>query len=261
MLRKAKLKAASAVAALFLVLGGLPHHKALAAEHVDLALALVADVSGSVDEHRFRLQRDGYAAALMSADVLRAIAGGPSGAIALAFIEFAGPNDQKVVVDWTMLRDAESAAIVADLIRSEPRSFHGGTAIGAAIDFTAARFAVRDIEADRRVIDVSGDGTNNDGPPVTRARDDTVAAGITINGVAILSPEGLDMHTNPRGGLLAYYQAEVVGGPGAFAVAAESLSAFVHVIENKLIREIAGDSGPRGHAQAMPAGDLADGLR
>jgi hypothetical protein len=246
-----------------ILLGGLPVHTALAAEHVDVALVLVADVSASVDEHRFRLQRDGYAAALTSDEVMRAIAGGPSRAIALSFIEFASSNNQKIVIDWIVLRDVESAGIIADLIRSEPRSFQGGTAIGAAIDFSAAQLAASGIAAERRVIDVSGDGTNNDGRPVTQARDEAVAAGITINGIAILSnPEGLDSHTNPPGGLLAYYGENVVGGPGAFALAAENFVAFAQAIQSKLIREIAGESGPYGHrhAQAIPAGERAEAL-
>lgn len=260
MLTKAKLTTIWVLATM--LAGGLPHHEASAAEHVDLALVLAADVSGSVDEHRFRLQRDGYAAALTSNDVLSAIAGGPSRAIAVAFVEFASSNNQKVVIDWTVLRDAESAAIVAELIRSEPRSFQGGTAIGEAIRFSMARFAAGAVDAERRVIDVSGDGTNNDGRPVTQARDDAIAAGITVNGIAILSPENLDSHTNPPGGLLTYYTENVVGGPGAFALAAENFSAFAQAIRNKLIREIAGDSDldRHGYAQAMPAADDLDML-
>jgi hypothetical protein len=253
---KAKLMAVFMLAVM--LLGGLPDRGAHAEGHVDLALALVADVSGSVDDHKFRLQRDGYAAALISDDVLRAIASGPNGTIALAFIEFASADNQQVVIDWTVLRDAESATIVAELIRTEPRSFQGGTAIGAAVDFAAAQLAASGIEADRRVIDVSGDGTNNDGFPVTQARDAAVAAGITINGIAILSPEALDSHTNPPGGLLAYYKENVIGGPGAFALAAENFSTFAKAIQNKLIREIAGDSHAEGHAQAWLAGDAFD---
>lgn len=256
MLIKAKLSAMWMLAAL--LFGGLPHREPFAAEHVDLALVLLSDVSGSVDEHKFRLQRDGYAAALTSEDVLQAIASGPSGAVAIAFIEFASSFSQKVVVDWTVLRDAESASIVADLIRTEPRSFQGGTAIGAAVDFAAAQFDIAGIEAERRIIDVSGDGTNNDGRPVTRARDEALAAGITINGIAILSPESLDSHTNPPGGLLEYYKEDVVGGPGAFALAAKSFSAFADAIRNKLMREIADDSRPQGHAQALPPEAVAD---
>ena len=237
-----------------LLLGGLPDRAAHAGEHVDLALALVADVSGSVDEQKFRLQRDGYAAALTSDDVLRAIASGPSGTIALAFIEFSSMDNQQVVIDWTVLRDAESATIVAELIRSEPRSFQGGTAIGAAIEFGAAQLAASGIEAERRIIDVSGDGTNNDGFPVAQARDAAVAAGITVNGIAILTPESLDSHTNPPGGLLAYYKENIIGGPGAFALAAENFTAFARAIQHKLVREIAGDSPAEGHAQAWLAG-------
>lgn len=246
-----KVKLASA---LLLSAALLVSQVATAAERVDLALVLAVDVSASVNDQRFHLQREGYAAALTNSDVLRAISGGPHGTIALAFIEWAGAYQQKVVLGWTVIRSSEDATIIANMIRAAPRSFEGSTAIGAAIDFGAQQFATGSVQAERRIIDVSGDGTNNDGPSVTRARDQAVAAGITINGLAILvDPTVLDSHSNPPGGLPAYYGENVIGGPGAFVMAVENPEIFTLAIRDKLIREIAMDPAAPMVARVAPA--------
>lgn len=239
--------------ALFLAAALLVARQVAAAERVDLALVLAVDVSASVNDQRFHLQREGYAAALTNPDLLRAIAGGPRGTIALAFVEWAGAYQQKVVLGWTTLRGAEDASIIADTIRTAPRSFEGSTAIGAAIEFGVQQLATSGVEAERRVIDVSGDGTNNDGPSVMRARDEAVAAGITINGLAILvDPAVLDSHSNPPGGLPAYYGENVIGGPGAFVMAVEDPETFTLAIRDKLMREIAMDPVVPMLARAIP---------
>jgi hypothetical protein len=150
------------------------------AKPVDLALVLAADVSGSVDEGEFQLQRQGYAAAIRNQQVLSAILSGTNKAIALCFIEWAGAREQQVVVDWTIIRDSAIAADFATKLLAAPRSFSGSTVIGAAIDAAIRKHADSRIESRRRTIDVSGDGDNNQGRPDTEARDDAIAAGITV---------------------------------------------------------------------------------
>jgi hypothetical protein len=213
-----------------------------AAEKVDLALVLAADVSRSIDSGEFDLQRQGYAKALSDPRVLRAIVGGRHHAIAVTFVEWAGPEDQNTVVDWTVVRDEETAGIVAAAMRAAPRSFVGRTAIGSAIDFARQRLAAAPVEAEKRVIDVSGDGTSNSGRPVTDARDEAVAGGITINGLAIinnkLSP-AYSFHTHPPGGLPKYYEDHVIGGTGAFLIQIEDFDSFADAITRKLVAEIA----------------------
>jgi hypothetical protein len=213
------------------------------AEPVDLMLVLAADVSRSIDDEEFNLQRKGYAAAMTDPQVLRAISGGRHHAIAITFLEWSGASDQNVIVDWTVVRDEEAAAAIASTIVAAPRSFVGRTSISAAIDFAVHRLQAAPAESDRRVIDVSGDGTSNSGRSVTEARDDAVAAGITINGLAIAnnrSSPGYAFHTQPPGGLPKYYQENVIGGPGAFLISVEDFHSFADAITRKLVAEIAG---------------------
>jgi hypothetical protein len=213
------------------------------AETVDLLLVLAADVSRSIDDVEFNLQRKGYAAAMTDPQVLRAIVGGRNHAIAVTFIEWSGAADQNVVVDWTVVRDEEAAGSVAATMLSAPRSFLGRTAIGSAIDFAMERFAAAPAAADKRIIDVSGDGTNNSGRNVTDARDEALAQNVTINGLAIINTQanpGYAFHTQPPGGLPKYYQDNVIGGPGAFLLVVENFDSFADAITRKLITEIAG---------------------
>src|SRR5271155_409698 len=151
---------------------------------VDLEVILAADVSRSIDDAEFDLQRKGYAAALSDPRVLAAIHGRPGAAIGVSFIEWSGDEDQQVVVDWTEIRDEEDAGSMAAAILAAPRSFMGRTSISAAIDFAMAHFAKSKWQASRRIIDVSGDGTNNSGRAVTEARDQAISQGVTINGLA-----------------------------------------------------------------------------
>jgi hypothetical protein len=231
---------AAALACLIGVVGGPIGARA---EPVDLLLVLAADVSRSVDEEEFNLQRKGYAQAMTDPRVLRAIAGGRHHAIAVTFIEWSGAADQNVVVDWTTVRDEEGAAGVSATMLSAPRSFLGRTSISAAIDFAMQRLAAAPDQSDKRVIDVSGDGTNNAGRAITEARDEAIAAGVTINGLAIIntrSSPGYAFHTQPPGGLPKYYEENVIGGPGAFLVHIEDFESFSEAITRKLISEIAG---------------------
>jgi hypothetical protein len=238
----------SMIVALLVLLGsGVFARSALADDRVDLLLVLAADISRSVDDRKFRLQRDGYAAAITDPRVVRAMAGGPMGRIAICFMEWAGDTDQVVVMDWTSVATADEAAVVAKRIKDAPRAFMGRTSISGAIDHSLGLLARSPFQSERRVIDVSGDGTNNSGRPVTEARDGAIAQGVTINGLVILSEIPLatnPMHTHPPGGLTQYYEKNVVGGPGAFVVEAESFEAFGQLLISKLIKEIA-EAAPR----------------
>ena len=212
------------------------------AQTVDLQLILAADVSISVDNEEFRLQREGYAAAITSVPVLEAIRSGPHHAIAVTFIEWSGPSKQRIVADWTVIRDGEMATILANALRTAPRSFADATAIGSAIDFAMKQFERSGLESERRIIDVSGDGDNNSGRPVEYARDDAVKAKVTINGLAIVNEHplpGFIGHVQPVGGIGHYYRTRVAGGPGSFVFQIESFGGFAEAIERKLVAEIA----------------------
>jgi hypothetical protein len=232
---------------LLFVLAGGP----AGAETVDLQLVLAADVSRSMTEEQFKLQRQGYAAALTDERVLRAITSGPHRAVAITFVEFAGASDQKIVIDWTVVRDIESAGAFSDILMTAPRSFYGWTSISAVIDFAVKRIETSGIESERHAIDVSGDGTNNSGRSVAAARDDAVAQGIVINGLPIInnSPTTFNPeHTHPQGGLAEYYRQNVIGGPGAFQMVVEGFDTFAEVITKKLISEIAAAPPRAQHA-------------
>jgi hypothetical protein len=224
------------------------------AETVDLLLVLAADVSRSIDDAEFNLQRKGYAAAITDPQVLRAIVGGRNHAIAVTFIEWSGAADQNVVVDWTVVRDEEAAGGVAATMLTAPRSFLGRTAIGSAIDFAMERLAAAPATADKRIIDVSGDGTSNSGRAVTEARDQALAAGATINGLAIINTQanpGYAFHTQPPGGLPKYYEDNVIGGPGAFLFKIDNFDSFAQAVTRKMVTEIAG-APPRAQTAALP---------
>jgi hypothetical protein len=213
----------------------------LCAAEADLEVILAADVSRSIDDAEFELQRKGYAAALTDPRVLTAIHGRANGAVAVCFIEWSGEEDQQVVVDWTEIRDEEDAGSVAAAIVAAPRSFMGRTSISAAIDFAMARFAAAKWQAKRRIIDISGDGTNNSGRAITEARDQAIASGVTINGLAIINDRpnlGYSAHTQPPGGLPLYYRQNVIGGPNAFLIVVEDFNSFADAMANKLAKEI-----------------------
>ena len=215
---------------------------AAAAEQVDLLLVLAADVSRSVDNAKFQLQREGYAAAISDPRVLDAIRSGRNGRVGLTFVEWSGAGSQRVLIDWTTIGDAETARGFGDRLLEVPRSFADRTSISGAIEFAMGQLARAPYESARRTIDVSGDGTNNAGRDVTLARDEAVAQGVTINGLVILSETPLAWnpdHTNPPGGLQNYYRNNVIGGPGAFVLVAENFNSFGRAIVKKMIAEVA----------------------
>ncbi len=218
---------------------------------VDAEVVLAVDVSRSIDDGEYELERRGYAQAVQSQSLLDAVSTGPHAAIALAYVEWAGDGEERLVVDWTIIRNAADAAAFAAALTSGPRSYVGRTAIGAAIDFSVDLFAESAFSSDRRVIDVSGDGTSNQGRSASAARDAAVAAGAIINGLAIRNRRAeamggyLALHTNPPGGGIAqYYRDNVIGGTGAFVIPIEGFSSFADAMQRKLVNEVAGASRP-----------------
>ena len=221
---------------------------ARAAEPVDVALVLVADVSRSIDDSEFQLQKQGYAQAFTNPKVLAAIKSGLVGSISVAYVEFAGDAEVRTVIDWTLVSDAATAKAFVDRLVAAPRSFYGRTSISAGVDQAMQLFAETGYQAQRRVIDVSGDGTNNAGRDVASARDDAVAAGVTINGLAIINDHPVSWtfaHVQPPGGLGNWYRDNVIGGPGSFVKEVHDFQAFGEALTDKLINEIAEKSTQR----------------
>jgi hypothetical protein len=197
---------------------------------VDLQLVLAVDTSGSVSEGRFELQKQGYVGAFRSPQLLRAVQSGSRGTIAVTMVHWTGPSLQVQVVPWMLIKDEASMRVVADAIAAAPRQlFGGGTSISGAIDHAMTLFPKTEFRGARRVIDVSGDGANNRGRPAADARDEAVSAGVVINGLPILALEPF---------LDRYYQDHVIGGPGAFMIAAQSYETFTEAVLKKLIVEI-----------------------
>jgi hypothetical protein len=220
------------IAVAMLLLSLAAHGTAKAAREVDLQLVLAVDASGSVDNDRFELQKRGYAAAFRNARVMQAIRSGPSRAIAVTMTQWTGPTLHVQVVGWTVIGDAESSAGFAAAIDAAPRAlFGGGTSISGAIDNSMILLEKSPFQAARRIIDISGDGSNNRGRAMGAARDAALRDGVVINGLPILTLE-------PNLG--SYYEANVIGGPGAFVIAAASYEDFAEAILNKLVAEIAG---------------------
>jgi hypothetical protein len=215
-----------------------PHHARAADTQVDLELILAVDVSRSMDIDEQKLQRDGYVAAITHPDVIAAIGQGLNGRIALSYVEWAGPATQYTVMDWRVI-DGEAAAkaFAAELARAPIQRYHG-TSISHGLMFVAPHFANNGYEAQRRVIDVSGDGPNNMGVPVEIAREPIIRSGVTINGLPIMIKRagGFASISN----LDVYYEDCVIGGPGAFLVVVKSADQFADAIRRKLVLEIVG---------------------
>ncbi len=200
---------------------------------VDLALCLAVDVSASVDFDEFGLMLGGYAAAFRNPDILAACTAGPRGAVALAVLFWSGAGQRpEVALPWTRLDSPAAAEALAAALEDAPRlPPPGATAIGEGMAAALALLATCPAEASRLVIDVSGDGRHNQGRPPGPVRDIGVAAGVTLNALAVLNVEP---------DLLAHYQAEVIGGPGSFAMACADYADFAEAIRLKLLREMRG---------------------
>jgi hypothetical protein len=217
---------------------GLGLAGAAAAQQVDLELVLAADGSGSIDDEELWLQRKGYADAITDPRVLGAIQGGLHQRIALAYIEWGGPSSQETIVDWMVVSDAASAQAFAERLMQAPRKAFGYNSISGAIDEAHRKIRDNGIAGATGIIDVSGDGPQMGGRPVQAARDDAVAAGITINGLVVKSRGG--GYPGPGGMPLdEHYRRDVIGGPGAFVMVADETTSFAEAVLNKMIREIA----------------------
>jgi hypothetical protein len=217
----------------------LPGSRTPGSLDVDVELVLAVDISYSMDLDELALQRDGYVEALTSPDFLNALKHGMHGRVAVTYVEWAGVIDQKIVLPWRLIDGPASAETVAAEIRRAPIRRAYRTSISAALGFSAPLFDGSGYRGIRRVIDVSGDGTNNQGPLVTVTRDETVANGITINGLPIMfkrpNPSTMDIPN-----LDVYYEDCVIGGPGAFVVPIREREKFKEAIRTKLVLEIAG---------------------
>ncbi|WP_027058978.1 DUF1194 domain-containing protein [Mesorhizobium loti] len=211
---------------------------------VDVELVLAVDISLSMDEKEFALQRAGYVEALRHPDFIQAVRSGNTGRIALAYFEWAGTVRDDAVINWQIIDSAESANSFADKVAARPfRSFRG-TSISTALGFGAGLFDRTDFTGERSVIDISGDGPNNIGPPVTAMRDAAVTKGIVINGLPILiSPSPTFKHLDQ------YYAQCVTGGPGSFVLPIYAAAEFSTAIRRKLILEV---SGIQDKATVMP---------
>ncbi len=214
-----------------------------ATEPVDLLLVLAVDNSRSINDGQFQQLRAGHAAAIKDQSVLHAIGTGIHQRVAISLIDWSGYYEQKVVVDWMLVHDAASAQAFSEKVAAAPRSFNRTTAIGAAINFAVAHFETAPFEAARRVLDISGDGTENVGEgEAPQARDKAVARGLVINATAIVTapmPRNWNPgHINPPGGLKYYWEANVAGGTESFVMAAAGFPGFKSTAIEKLVTEI-----------------------
>ncbi len=216
---------------------------------VDVELVLAVDVSYSMDPDEQALQREGYAQALTSRDFLTALREGAHGKIAITYVEWAGANDQRVIMPWRLIDSPEAADAVATEIMGAPYRRASRTSISGALKFARPLFDSSGFRGARRVIDVSGDGANNSGDLVAPTRDEVVNAGITINGLPIMLKRS-NFATLDIDQLDIYYEDCVIGGPGAFVVPIKEREKFVEATRTKLILEVA---GRQPEAKVIPA--------
>jgi hypothetical protein len=217
-----------------------------AKDYVDLELVLAVDVSRSMDQDEQRLQRDGYIAAFRDAQVQKAISSGPNGRIAIAYVEWAGQTIQSIVIPWRILGTVKDTLAFADELTDKPITRARRTSISAAVQKSVELFASSPVQGLRRVIDVSGDGPNNSGRPVVSVRDEVVASGIVINGLAIAVAPGVGWYSRfDLPDLDQYFKDCVVGGPGSFVLSIKHKKEFATAIRQKLLLEIAGVAAPR----------------
>jgi hypothetical protein len=205
---------------------------------VDVELVLAVDVSYSMDMDELAIQREGYAQAIVSKEFLQALKTGPNGKISVTYFEWAASSDQKIIIPWRVIDGPESADAVAAEIMKTPIRRASRTSISGAINFAMPLFEENPHRGLRRVIDISGDGPNNNGTPVTIARDTAIEKGITINGLPIMVKEP-SYSTMDIDNLDYYYEDCVIGGPGAFVVTIKDREKFKEAIRTKLVLEVA----------------------
>jgi hypothetical protein len=210
---------------------------------VDIELILAVDVSYSMDMDELAVQREGYANAIASKEFLQALKTLPNGKVAITYFEWAASNDQKIIIPWRLIDGPESADAIADEILKTPVRRASRTSISGAIYFAMPLFDESPYKGLRRVIDISGDGPNNNGAPVTPARDEALSKGIVINGLPIMVKEP-SYSTMDIDNLDWYYEDCVIGGPGSFVVPIKDREKFKEAIHTKLIQEIANLTPP-----------------
>lgn len=210
---------------------------------VDVELALMVDVSRSMSPAELEIQRRGYAEALTSDDVLGAIQSGLLGRVAISYIEWAGEESHRIIVDWQILETRQDARAIADTLTRRFSSGMRRTSISGALRFAAASIEANSYAGLRRVIDVSGDGPNNQGPPVLRERNAVLSQGIVINGLPLMTRDGIGAawHLDD---LDLYYRNCVIGGPGAFVIPVLTWTDFAGAVRRKLVLELAGTPPP-----------------
>jgi hypothetical protein len=214
------------------------------ASTVDVELILAVDVSYSMDMDELAIQREGYAQAIVSKEFLQALKSLPNGRIAITYFEWAASSDQKVIIPWRLIDGPETADAVSNEILKTPIRRASRTSISGAIYFAMPLFDENPYHGLRRVIDISGDGPNNNGAPVTGARDEALAKGITINGLPIMVKEP-SYSTMDIDNLDFYYEDCVIGGPGSFVVSIKDREKFKEAIRTKLLLEVAGRTPQR----------------
>ncbi len=222
---------------------------------VDLELVLAVDVSGSIDNEEFKLQRQGYAAAFRDPRLLQAIQSGALQRIAVMLVDWAGAEYQTISIGWTLIGDESSAEQFADALLKAPRPFARWTSLSGALDFCAPLFDRNGFAGARKVIDVSGDGVNNSGRPAILARDAALARDITINGLVLAGVTAEQVV--PWRSLEEYYTRNVIGGQGAFVIVAENINDFRRAVLTKLIREVADSPAIDGARLAFGFADEA----
>jgi hypothetical protein len=227
-----------------------PAAPASSATQVDLKLVIATDVSRSINDEEAQLQREGTAEAFLNPEVVKAIQGGALGRIAVAMFDFSSPEYNRIVIDWTIIKDRASAAAFAERVRNTPRTPGRRTSVSSALELGALMLegSDKDIVATRKVIDVSGDGPNNDGNSMQESHDKTIAAGIVVNGLPVMDENANGYYPN----LDKYYAGCVVGGKGAFVVVVRSFADFGAAMRHKLILEISQNESAIRQAQNAP---------
>tara|TARA_R110000751_G_scaffold307890_1_gene433842 strand:- start:43961 stop:44806 length:846 start_codon:yes stop_codon:yes gene_type:complete len=243
---------------LLTTLTGASAHAQASEVEVDVELVLAVDVSRSMTPNELEIQRRGYAEAIVSDPVINAIRQGLLGQIAITYVEWAGTLSQNIIIDWTLISNRSEAEAFAARLTAQFENSMRRTSISGAMDFSSRLFEDNTYISNRQVIDISGDGPNNNGRPVLAARADTLARGIIINGLPLMTREGMGSQWHLED-LDVYYRHCVIGGPGSFVIPVREWAQFPAAVRQKLVLELAGrEQAPQkaAHQKAFRARDL-----